>query len=83
MEDEESTARTSSSAVDRAKKKKKRPAASHIHIGPNVRAFRAGLAFCPACDEAKILRLTEAERESDRAAREADKAAVLAKRKNY
>jgi hypothetical protein len=80
-EDEESAPRSTSGADKKGKRKKKRP--SHIHIGPNVRAFRAGLAFCPACDEAKILRLTEQERESERAAKEAGKAAVLEKRKNY
>lgn len=67
-EDEESSPRKASGG-DKGKKKKKIKA--HAHIGPNARAFRAGLAFCPSCDADKVLRLTDRERESDRAAREA------------
>ncbi len=58
---------------DREKGKKKKRK-SHIHIGPNVRAFRAGRAFCPTCSADRVLRLTEEERQVERAAREAQKA---------
>lgn len=34
------------------KKKKKR----HRHIGPNVRALKAGRAFCPMCDAERLER---------------------------
>lgn len=49
------------------KGKKKVKAKSHNHIGPNVRAFRVGKAFCAVCNGEQILRLTEKERESERA----------------
>lgn len=32
----------------RGKKAKKK---SHVHIGPNVRAFRVGRAACPVCED--------------------------------
>jgi hypothetical protein len=65
-EEDESAPRTSNGA-DKGKKKRKRKA--HAHIGPNARAFRAGLAFCPSCDADKALRLTEKEREASKAVR--------------
>lgn len=55
-------------------KAKEKKAKRHNHIGPNRRAFSAGLAFCPVCDSDKIVRMTEQERAADWAAREAEKA---------
>lgn len=60
-EEDESALRTLSGA-DRAKKPRK-----HNHIGPNVRAFRIGRAFCPVCDAEKGLRITQDERDAERA----------------
>jgi len=64
-EEEEPAPRSSRSAGE-AKKKKARKK-THAHIGPYARAFRAGLAFCPACDAEKALRLTEREKDADKA----------------
>lgn len=56
--------------ADKTKKRKKK-STNHLHIGPNARAFRAGMAFCPVCDPDKFVRLTEKEREAEREFREA------------
>lgn len=50
-----------------AKKKKVRKNV-HTHIGPYARAYGTGRAFCPLCDAEKILRLTERERDNEKAA---------------
>jgi hypothetical protein len=68
LEEEEPAPRTSRGAGE-AKKKKSRKK-THAHIGPNARAFRAGLAFCPTCDAEKALRLTERERDIEKAAKD-------------
>lgn len=62
-EEEESAPRSSSGGVGKSKKAKSK---SHNHIGPNVRAFRAGRAFCPVCDAEKASRRTERDVEVDR-----------------
>jgi len=67
-EDEESAPRNSNGA-DKNKARKKK-STSHNHIGPNVRAFRAGVAFCPVCDAERGLRLTDRERDSERTVKE-------------
>lgn len=65
-EEEETTPRTSSGSGKGRKVKKK----LHNHIGPNVRAFRAGRAFCPVCDADKALRqVQQRDAESDDFAR--------------
>lgn len=55
---------------DKARKKKR---VVHIHIGPNKRAYSAGLAMCPVCDAEKICPTKEqrerAERPPERAPR--------------
>lgn len=61
--EEEESAPRSTSGSGRTKKKK---TGSHNHIGPYVRAWRAGLAFCPVCDAEKTVKLTEREREVDK-----------------
>ena len=68
-EDEESAPRNNSGA-DRTNKARKKKSKTHVHIGPNARAHSAGLAFCPVCDADKILRLTDKEREAERASKE-------------
>ena len=65
-DDEESEPRTSSGS-DKGKKNAK--INKHLHIGPNARAYRAGLAFCPVCDADKGLRLTDKEREDERSSK--------------
>ena len=47
---------------DRNKGKRKVRKKTHGHIGPNARAYRAGLAFCPMCDAEKFTKLTDVER---------------------
>jgi lipid A disaccharide synthetase len=69
-EESESQERSSDSRPKKKGPKKKR----HNHIGPNVRAYRVGRAFCPMCDAEKILRLTPEEREAEKVAKEAVKA---------
>lgn len=76
-EDEESAPRPPSGA-DKGKKSKKK-STSHNHIGPNLRAFRVGVAFCPVCDAEKILRPTEKELVAQRAAKDAERASKSAK----
>lgn len=75
-EEDESAPRSTSGA---AKGKKKKRSKKHLHIGPNARAYRAGLAFCPVCDAESTLRLTSAELLSERNAREAE----IASRRNF
>lgn len=67
-EEEEPASRTYGGAGNRKKVKKKKRT-THVHVGPNVRAFRVGRAFCPVCNAAEGLRFTEKERESERASR--------------
>lgn len=67
-EEDESASRTGRGAGEVKKKKARKK--THTHIGPNARAFRAGLAFCPTCDAEKALRLTEREKDSEKATRE-------------
>lgn len=55
----------------KVEKKVKKKRKSHLHIGPNARAFSAGMAFCPVCDADKTLRMNDKEREAEKAAREA------------
>lgn len=69
-EDDESASRSASDADRGNKKKAKKKRVTHVHIGPNLRAFKAGLAFCPSCDADKIIRLTDVEREHERYIRE-------------
>ena len=73
MKTEEEESELQERSSDRPKKKgpkKKR----HNHIGPNVRAYRVGRAFCPMCDADKILRLTPEEREAEKVAKETQRA---------
>jgi hypothetical protein len=65
-EEEESASKGRSAGKSRKVKKK-----SHNHIGPNVRAFRVGRAFCPTCDGDRLLRLTEWERLQEQNAKDA------------
>lgn len=73
IDEDESAPRSSSGA---AKGKKKKRSKKHLHIGPNARAYRAGLAFCPVCDAESTLRLTSAELASEREAKIAADLAV-------
>lgn len=69
-EDESAPPRNPGGAGNKGKKKKKKNT-RHNHIGPNVRAYRAGLAFCPVCDAEKTLRLTIEELAAEREAKDA------------
>ena len=51
--------------------KKSKKKNTHVHVGPYARSYSAGLAFCPVCDAEKIVRITDREREAEKAAKEA------------
>jgi hypothetical protein len=72
-DDNESASRTSGGAGSKGKKSRKKNM-KHRHVGPNARAFRSGLAFCPECDAEKILRPTDVELIAQRSVKEAQKA---------
>lgn len=73
LEEEESAPRTSGGSGRPVGKKKKQRKKTHNHIGPAMRLYRTGRAFCPVCDAEKILRLTEREKDRERSAREEQK----------
>ena len=68
-QEDESAPRTYSGADRGNKKKAKKRRTTHIHIGPNKRALAARRAFCPLCDAERILRITDREREAEKASK--------------
>jgi adenosine/AMP kinase len=63
----------------RAPEKKAKAKRTHVHVGPYARSYRAGLAVCPVCDAEKIVRITDREREAEKAAKESMKRVAAAR----